>query len=312
MQSLLGQIKKHLPFYAFGVYFLTYSLLVLLPAPVHETLVKYHLSSVSYRWLELSVTLPSILTWFITLYGFDRLRKYGYLIKDSKDGKSILTISNGLGVIAYGTPLVGIVNTISALMIRNHTNLLSTQTIVRNYLLMLVPLIAFILINQGTRGLSELIKSRPSRAAGQILVIMFIIIGVAYCYLVLKNIDSPLNKANTPQAYYLPDILILATLVVPYLYIWFTGMLSVTEILLYNQKIKGIIYKRSWMYISRGFIGVITASIVIQYLTSLSGKLNRLHLNSLLALVYALLILQALGYVFIALGAKKLQKIEEV
>jgi hypothetical protein len=65
-------------------------------------------------------------------------------------------------------------------------------------------------------------------------------------------------------------------------------------------------------YLSYGLLGVIAASIFIQYLTSLSGRLLHWHLSSLLGLIYLLLIIEAVGFVVIALGAKKLQKIEEV
>jgi hypothetical protein len=312
MNPIGKAIKSNRPYYAFGVYFLAYFLLLVVPSPDHATLVKYHLSSTGLRWLELTVILPSALTWFLTFYGYERLRRYSDLIKETKDGRHIATIANGIGVIAYLTPLNIIVYTVFALLIRHHPGLIATQSIIRNYTILLIPLIAFIIIENGAHELSRLTKSRPSRFASRVLILMFIVIGVAYSYLVVKNSDAPLVASNTPQAYYMPDILVLLTLVVPYLYMWFIGMSAVTELLLYQQKIKGIIYKRSWAFISRGFIGVIAASIVIQYVTSLTGKLNRLHLNGLLAVVYVLLILQAVGYVYIALGAKKLQKIEEV
>jgi hypothetical protein len=300
------------PYYAFGAYFLAYALLVLVPNPEHATLVKYHLSNTGLRWLELTVILPSAITWFLTFYGYERLSRYSKVIKNTKDGLHIATIAKALGVLAYLTPLSTIVYTVFGLLIRHHPGLISTQAITRNYTILLIPFIAFLMIEHGAHGLTGLTKSRPSRFSNQIIVPLFIVISVAYSYLVIKNSDTPLVAGNSAHAYYMPDILVLLTIVVPYLYMWFIGMFAVTELLLYQDKIKGIIYKRSWAYISRGFIGVIAASIIIQYVTSLSGKLNRLHLNGLLAVVYILLILQAVGYVFIALGAKKLQKIEEV
>jgi hypothetical protein len=312
MQPTDKAIKNYRPYYAFGVYALLYSLLSLLPAPDHATLVKYHLSNTGLRWLELTVILPSIFTWFMAFFAYERLHRYSHLIRDTKDGRHIGTITNGFGVIAFIQPLAAIISTILTILGHHNSGFISTQVILRNYILLLVPLIAFIIIQKGTRGLTEYIKSRPSRLASQFLIVLFILIGVAYTYLVTKNTAGPQVGTDATKAYYLPDILILQTLVVPYLYMWFIGMLAVTELLLYNKKIRGIIYKRSWAYITRGFICVIAASIIIQYVTSLSGRLNRLHLNGLLAVVYALLILQAVGYVVIALGAKKLQKIEEV
>ncbi len=312
MYPIGKSIKNYRPYYAFGLYALAYALLSLVPPPAEATLARYHLSATGLRWLELTVLLPSFIAWFAAFYGYERLSRYSKLINDTKDGRHVATIANGLGVIAYLIPLGAILYSFFSLLTKGHPDLEATQQIIHNYLVVLVPLVSFIIIERGTRSLSESIKSRPSHLTARLLTLLFIIIGVVYSYLVVMNADTPLFASNTPKAYYMPDILVLLTIVVPYLYMWFIGMSGVTELLLYSQKIKGIIFKRSWAYITWGLSGVIVASIIIQYVISLTGKLNHLHLNGLLAVVYGLLLLQAVGYIVIAVGAKKLQKIEEV
>jgi len=57
---------------------------------------------------------------------------------------------------------------------------------------------------------------------------------------------------------------------------------------------------------------VILTSITLQYVTTLTDRLTHLRISAVLIILYLLLIMLALGYVMIALGAKKLRKIEEV
>jgi hypothetical protein len=64
--------------------------------------------------------------------------------------------------------------------------------------------------------------------------------------------------------------------------------------------------------LAKGIGGVILISILIQFLTTASARLNRLNLTPLLIIVYCLLLLYGIAYGFIAVGAKRLKRIEEV
>jgi hypothetical protein len=139
-----------------------------------------------------------------------------------------------------------------------------------------------------------------------IMVIVLALIGVIYVYLV-TNTHNRLNSS-----YHLSTLYILLSLVVPYIYMWFIGILSFYEILLYRAKIPGILYRQSWRLLASGVGSLIVISILIQYLTTVSERLTRLSLNWVLMVVYALLILIGVAYILVALGVRNLKKIEEV
>jgi hypothetical protein len=212
----------------------------------------------------------------------------------------------GIGFLAFWFPVTAVFNTYSNWLVEKHVHLVGPVAVTQNYLSLLVPLIGFILISIGARGLSELTKQRPSMLGINIMVIVLALIGVIYVYLV----TSTHNRLNT--SYHLSTMYILLTLVVPYIYMWFIGILSFYEIFLYRAKIPGILYRQSWQLLASGVGSLIVISILIQYLTTVSERLNRLSLNWVLMVVYALLILIGVAYILVALGVRNLKKIEEV
>jgi hypothetical protein len=105
--------------------------------------------------------------------------------------------------------------------------------------------------------------------------------------------------------------LVMITLGIPYMYIWFLGMQAATELHAYSKGLVGIFYRRGWNLFISGIAAIIFTSILLQYLTTLSTWLTSLSLGWLLSLLYVLLLLLASAYIVVALGAKKLMKIEE-
>jgi hypothetical protein len=93
---------------------------------------------------------------------------------------------------------------------------------------------------------------------------------------------------------------------------WAVGIFAAYNINLYRQKVAGIIYRRSWGYLAMGLGWLIVTSIIFQYLTTLTARLTHLSIYWLLAIVYILLLVLSAGFVLVAIGARKLKKIEEV
>jgi hypothetical protein len=135
---------------------------------------------------------------------------------------------------------------------------------------------------------------------------ILVVVGVFYSYLVV-NTDNRLLSL-----YHLPLVVVLLTLVIPYIYMWYTGLLAAYKLYLYRQKVAGIVYRKSWGMLAFGISVIIGIQIVLQCIVTLTTQVNKLSLGWLLIFIYALLILIAIGYALIARGAKDLQKIEEV
>ncbi|HSX05244.1 MAG TPA: hypothetical protein VLF69_02150 [Candidatus Saccharimonadales bacterium] len=278
---------------------------MLIPAPDAVALKHYHLSPTGLRALDFTLMVPIAIIWFTLFYAYAKLYRYSKLIKSNKDGKAVVKLSQGLLAFAIGLPLSSILSTTLQLIARHYTNLVAITTIISNYLGVLYPLIAFIFISIGARGLSEISKSRPSLRVFNILVVAIIAIGVIFCDLIAHAHHS------LHHTYHLSYGLVMLTLGIPYMYMWFLGLFAATEIYIYSRKVAGIVYRQSWNLLAIGLGSFILISIVLEYLSTLSTWLNGLSLPGVLLLLYVLLLLLASAFIVIALGTKELMKIEE-
>lgn len=304
--------RKNIIAYIFTALILVYFILSFALPTNHATMVRYHLTPLSLRFLDLTVLIPLVVIYCITFYGYSRLYSYARIINKTKDGKELAKLAQGLGILALGQPAKGIVTAILKSIAQDHHRFTAAATIINNYLGLLVPLLGFIFISEGAYGLTILVKKRPTQRATEILAAILILVGVGYCYLIFNNGLSILHTGVTSQIYYLPNVVLLLTLVAPYILMWFMGIFAAYYIYLYQNKVSGILYKQSMKQIYIGLSAIIIISILLQYLTTLSNHLLGLKVGSLLLIIYPLLILMSIGYVLVALGAKKLQKIEEV
>jgi hypothetical protein len=94
--------------------------------------------------------------------------------------------------------------------------------------------------------------------------------------------------------------------------IWYKGLTAVFDLFLYQRRITGKIYKESLRYLAAGILVVIVTSVGTRVLTTISTSLSGFNLTPLLLVVYALVLLNAAGFLLIAFGANKLRRIEEV
>jgi hypothetical protein len=89
---------------------------------------------------------------------------------------------------------------------------------------------------------------------------------------------------------------------------WVVGAIAVYEIYRYKENIEGVVYKSSLKYLALGIGWLVVFSIVLQYLSTLTQRLDSLSIYLLLAIIYALLLLLSVGFIFISLGATNCSK----
>lgn len=275
------------------------------PTPL-KTLHQYHITAGTVRIIDLCILLPLFAIWGTAFYGYQQLSNYTDLIKKNRDGQAMNKISWGLLFLALWLPVSG---TFSAVMkyVMAHSGASSSPLLISyNYVALVLPFVGFLCIAYGARGLSEISKQRPSQRATNVLAFLVIGIGVLYSRL----ISTTSNRLSVP--YHLSASLVLATLAVPYIFMWFQGLLATYEIYNYRRKVEGILYGKSVALLAYGLGALLFTSILIQCLTTLSYRLTPLSLNWILVVIYVLLIILALSFALIAWGAKRLKKIEEV
>jgi hypothetical protein len=299
-------------FWIFIILAVVYLTLNIVIPPGSSALTRYGLTDEQITVVRLSMAIPIIIIWFLGYYGYDKFKQYANTIAGRKEGKAFDKIAQGLLMLALWLPINGITTNLSTYVASNNPGYAAAATIIKNYIVVVVVLLAFYFLYIGSSSLLKKTKriAVPKRS---LVNLIFVVLSLFFVYWTLINPVRQFPSAEYPTAvYYLPDWLLIPTIILPYLAAFYFGMLAVQNIVAYRYKAKGIIYRNSLSSLANG-IGILVISVIlIRYLTAFITQLGDTTLKALLLLIYCLILFIALGYISIALGAKKLQKIEEV
>lgn len=303
-----GHVIKHRYFWAFVLLMAIYITLVLMLPSDPAILKKYEISQTQSRWLNLTIVVPIFIVYFVAFYGFQRFRSYALSIKKTREGKPLLLLSTGLAVLAFSLPVGSIIGLVINYLRFQHTDLLPIATILRNYSSLAFQLVAFWYIVRGAQGLLSTLKNKQPAPPRPLLALLGpIVLASIFTWLITTQ---PHDEA-TRSTYYLPNIIVILTIAIPFVYIWCKGMQAAYNLYVYRSHVRGLLYKRAIDYLAQGIMVIIALSIFLQLFMALSGQVNRLDLTPLLLIAYVLVALYALGYGLVARGAKKLKQIEE-
>lgn len=283
----------------------TCALALVLPPDPH-TLQTLHISSLAYRIAILVLLIPYGIVWTAAIYAFTKLHTYSKKITGTKDGKAFRSIMIGTGVLALGLILPTAVSLVTQNIASHNASFKPAAAIITNYVGLVAALSASIYMNNGAHLLAKLSGRRPSLAGTRIFALLFIALTLSFTYLVINYH----NKHD--EAYYLNTPLLVATFIIPALFTWFIALLSAYEIGLYSKYVKGVLYRQALRRFAYGLVVVIASTVANQFLATTIAADASHSLASVLLLDYALLAMYVLGSILMALGAKKLIKIEEV
>lgn len=300
-----------------GLVFLLLSIIYVLQSfltkPNASTLQKYHLGSGQFKWLILTIVVPLVVIWIISLLGYLRLREYTEKIDDDRDGKAFKLINKGILFFGLWLPLSSVLNNYFSSIYTAHPADTAALVILSNYISVVFLIPAFWFIYHGTNKLMALTKPKATFVAGQKLTYVYIVFSALYIWLVLSDTARRVpNHGATVASYYQPDWLIIITIALPRLLMWFIGFQAVQNLYSYTYRVKGTIYRRAVKELSFGLGAVVSLTIMLRVLESLSVELGKLSLDILLLIIYVLLILIAGGYILVARGAAKLQRLEDI
>lgn len=305
------KFNKH--YALWGILSVSYAFLTLIIPPRASVLAKYNISPTQARLLSITIIVPYVVIWFAAFYGYVHCKQYARFIQKSRDGKAMAVLADGLMYLAIGLPVTAIITTVMKYIAERNPQLMPTTTIITNYVAVILVFIAFGTISKGTRLFMQTVK-RPKRSRLHILMITsFGIFCIFYIFVTLVNPARQFPTVDSQRAaYYLPDFLLITTIVIPYIIVWYLGFFATYRIHAYKYHVKGVIYKEALVRLAWGIGWVVLSSMMLRLLVSLTTLLNTLALNILLVVIYVLLLCILAGYLFIASGAKKLKKIEEV
>jgi len=272
--------------------------------PNPRVLEQLNTSESTYRLAVASVLIPYLLIWYAAFYAFAKLRDYSRPIKDTKDGKAFHKISIGMGVVAFSL----VVPTITGLILNNiaiyHPAFQPYAVIIINYVNLFPGLVAFLLLYNGARMLSGTVRGKTRRLDLRWHAPWFLLLAIVFSHLTLEN-----HYRFHP--YHLDPWVLVVTYIVPYLYGWMVGLLSAYELRTYANNVKGVLYRSAVGQFATGIAVTVLGSIAIQFINITLAKRVGGSLGMVLLINYVLLAVVAVGLVMMALGTKKLKRIEE-
>jgi hypothetical protein len=275
-----------------------------------------HLNKFLIFIISVTLFVPYLLTWLIAVLGLYHFNQFYRVIRQKRlaNGTAFGLISWGLGFLIFDLVTNPLFSSVRSLWPANHHTAVEL-TIIGNYAHILFTLVAFSLLFQGTRLLARSshyavgVRSRPLPAlvATSLFTLLFIV----------AVFSNPTRQTSTQSGqfatYYLPDLLILITIIVPLAITWFLGLQAALYTEQYVHSLSHPMWRLAIVRYFHGLLAVLSSAIILQGITMLgSQQLQTINLVLIFVIVYLFIIIQATGYLYIKSSAKRLRKLVEV
>ncbi len=254
-----------------------------------------------------SVQLPFLVCWLFAATGWLYFRQYvSSLPGNAADRRGYRLLLWGLLVLILGLIVPSLIRAVYA----NYAGVEPgpVHTWVRTYSTLIFPLIGFFLASVGSAQLLESLKLKVEPwYKSMTAIIPMAVFAVFYLSLIFTNPARQISSNPAiPATYYLPDLAIILTIVIPVIATWAFGFRMVLNLEHYSHYVDPQ-HKPALINIYNGALTIIGSVILQQVLASLGpSRLTGLNLGLILTLVYILLLVIGIGYALIARGAKQL------
>lgn len=292
---------------SFGMLAVLYLLLIIVLPFDQVTSDLYHLTDSQYRIFLALISIPVVIAWFAAFYGYAALEGYASRIKRTAEGDAYMQLSKGLRWLAWGTPIIAIMSAVLGGIVSDHHHFFHAAVILKHYALVIVGLVTFTYTSYGSSRLLALLKGKPAIRSNRLLMLLFAALAIAYTTRVLTTLQ---HAGNGP--YFMPDWVVLFTIVAPVLYGWFMAILTVYELFIYSKHAKGLLYKRALLLLYGGISTIVISSSLLEFILLRTMHLRSIILNTSFVIGYIALLLFAIGFVLVAVGGQRLKRIEEV
>ncbi|HYF04726.1 MAG TPA: hypothetical protein VEA59_00995 [Patescibacteria group bacterium] len=280
-------------------------------SPTDQASSRYGLTPTQINFVRGTIVLPYLFIWLTLLTAIIRFRNYTTLVANSLEGEGFKRMTRVLWLLLGVLILPPFINLIStyAPQLRKFVVITSQYTSIVLYFLAFWQLYVASghFLNTLHTRINYAKKWKPIVVSGMIVLTTF--------YVRLLFLNPYRTTSADPRilpTYFLPDWLIVLTILLPYIAIWLYGFLGVANILDYSKNVSGNIYRKAFNRIAVGF-GIITLLLItLQLLSQVGAFQGRATITVVLILVYIILLIIAFQYLFIAKGAKLLTDIEKV
>jgi len=284
------------------IIFIIYAVLTFITPQTATSQEHFQISNTALFWIRVSVIVPYFLMWFTAFYSMRSLQLVG------KKAGEFATIAKwfslGFLLLLLGTITTTILGAVQSLLVFSSPSFLPILTILINYLYTFLPLGAFLCMYQGLKK-SEQPDTFPTKQSDGAMIqsiLTVVVIGLAYIPLILSNPNRQIAfSVDSPASYYLPDFLIIITLVLPILVGWALGIVVALKL---NRMFLAFDLPHAGTFVNGIFL-VIFSSMILQAILSLgTARLYEFGLGIILILIYILIFFQTAGYVLTARGVR--------
>lgn len=279
-------------------------------APSGDALGRYNISLAQLSLVRITFLLPFLIIWLTLAYAVVRFQSYTQLLGSAPEREGFRNLTHGLYFLLLVTLIPSFIRMI-AVYRPDDFAIEKNIAILSQYVTLALYLTAFYFFWNASRSLVATLKpSELSIMRGSVLGITFIL-GVAYLWAIMNNATRTVsNDPLVKPTYYLTDPYIITTIALPYIAMWVLGFLAIVNFSTYSKLVDGVIYKRSFQYVSIGISAIIGLLIILQFLTQLGTYFGHSSLQTILVIIYIILFALAFGYIYLARGAKELTAIE--
>lgn len=297
------------PYYTLlGISSIVYVALTLL-APVKNN--TFNIPPLQLHLIQLSFALPILIIWFLIVFGGVRFKNYALLIKSGHDGEGLNYVANALLILGFAGIVTSLISVGAQYLDVQYS---ASYIISKNYLAVVIQIVTYAVLYLGSLKLLRSINSKgeqPQRS----LIAQYLVVLLISVYTAMMFSNQYRNSSPDPSrivSFFLPDILLLLTIIVPYALVWVTATAALVNLRAYAHEVKGVVYRQAIQRLVLGLTLVVSFAIALGILSSLSSLFVGASLKFILVFVYVILILYAAGFMVIASGARRLNRIEEV
>lgn len=274
-----------------------------------------NLSTLAIIVLSVTIIVPYFLTWILATLSWYRLKQLTLAGQRHKWPFTFgfQSITTGVGFLLADLIGTTLVSSIRNIFLYDYAQAM-VLTIIYNLMHVVLLLLAFIYIYRGSKdllGKSKYAKQLRSRWLPTLLPV--IIFASFFSLLVFTgSMRQFTSKEGELAIYFLPDVLIFLTVVVPLAIAWLLGLRSALNLEQFTHSLPDRKGRAAVIRFYNGLLAVIGSSIILQALTALgSERLESLGLTQTLILLYLWVIVQASAYSLLSHSAKSLYKFVE-
>lgn len=290
-------------------------LVLSMSAPM-TTNTSVHISRLVLVLLGATIIVPYLLTWLLAVLGWYHFNQFvrSAQLKHLHHVSAFRWVSRGLGLLIVDLIGVPILNAVRGLYPVTEITIMKPLTILSNYFHVAVPLIAFGFLFYGSRKLlrhNHYAQSIHSKVLPTFVSVLLLV--VLFC---LSAFTNPSRQTSSNPAviatYYLPDVLIALTIILPLAITWALGLMTALNTERYVHSLADPRWRRAIISYFHGLLAIVSSAIILQGVTAIGNQqLQQISLVLTFAIVYLFIFIQAWGYIVIRTSARHLRQLVE-